>query len=210
MRNFVLSGLLLVTCRTLLADELPAGFESLFNGKDLTGWKMVGGKKADVWRAEDGLLVCQGGGGGWLMTEKEYGDLELRLEYKLPRLGNSGVALRSPLQGNPAYDGMEIQLIDDANWPGLQPWQHTGSIYDVVPASKQANKPLGKWNALRIVAQGRKVRVELNGTLLVDADLHQFQDKFEKHPGLKRQRGHLGLQSYNYRIEFRNLMVKPL
>ncbi len=111
-------------------DKPPPGFEPLFNGKDLTGWKATG--KMNVWGAEKGVLFVQGGGGGWLMTEKEYSDYELRLEYKMPKGGNSGVALRSPLKGDPAYVGMEIQLIDDDNWPGkLQSWQHTGSIYNV-------------------------------------------------------------------------------
>src|SRR5215813_9021405 len=93
--------------------EPPRGFEALFNGKDLTGWKVNEGGNMAVWGAENGILFVNGSGGGWLMTEKEYSDFELQLEYKLPRRGNSGVALRSPMQGNPAYAGMEIQILDD-------------------------------------------------------------------------------------------------
>src|SRR5262245_55688178 len=111
-------------------SKLPEGFVTLFNGKDLTGWKATGNPK--VWGAEDGILFVQGGGGGWLMTTKEYDDFELRLEFKMPKMGNSGVGLRSPLTGDPAYVGMEIQLLDDANWKGLRPYQQTGSIYGVV------------------------------------------------------------------------------
>ncbi|MCI0464662.1 MAG: DUF1080 domain-containing protein [Gemmataceae bacterium] len=191
-------------------DKLPPGFEPLFNGKDLTGWKATG--KMDVWGAEKGILFVQGGGGGWLMTEKEYGDFELRLEYKMPKGGNSGVALRSPLKGDPAYVGMEIQLIDDDNWPGkLQSWQHTGSIYNVVPAAKTANKPLGQWNQMRILARGRRVIVELNGTTLVSADLDNYvKEHAKRHPGILRKSGHIGFQSYNVRVEFRNIYLKPL
>jgi hypothetical protein len=85
-----------------------------------------------------------------------------------------------------------------------------GSIYDVVPPSKDANKPIGEWNKMRIVAKGRQITVELNGEKIVDANLDDFKDHFEKHPGLKRDKGHLGLQCHSERIEFRNIFVKPL
>ncbi len=144
------------------------------------------------------------------MTDKEYGDFELRLEYRMPKMGNSGVALRAPLEGDPAYKGMEIQLLDDANWKGLRPTQYTGAIYDVVGPSKQVGKPFGEWNQMRIVAKGRKVTVELNGTTIVDANLDDYKEHYKRHPGLEREKGHLGLQSYNFRVDFRNLYVKPL
>src|SRR5262249_38705252 len=115
-----------------LTRRVSEDWIKLFNGKDLTGWQATG--KMEVWGAEKDVILCQGGGGGWLMTDKEYGDFELRLEYKMPKGGNSGVGIRSPLQGDPAYVGMEIQLIDDVNWGKLESWQHTGSIYNVVPA----------------------------------------------------------------------------
>jgi hypothetical protein len=192
--------------------DAPEGFEPLFNGKDLTGWKVHNGKM-DVWGAEDGLLFVKGGGGGWLMTEKEYSDFEVRVEYRMPRKGNSGVAIRSPLEGDPAYTGMEIQLLDDETWAKeekLRPEQFTGSIYDVVAPSKQVTKPFGEWNKIRIVAKGRQVTVELNGTVIVDANLDDYKDRAKKHPGLLREKGHIGLQSYNFRVDFRNLYVKPL
>jgi hypothetical protein len=188
---------------------VPEGFTSLFNGKDLTGWKVMGGKM-EVWGAQDGILYVDGKGGGWLMTEKEYGDFELRLEFKVPKKGNSGVALRAPLMGDPAYQGMEIQILDDANYQGLRPAQHTGSIYDVVPPSKDVTKPFGEWNTYKITAKGRQITVELNGTTIVDANLDDHKAAFEKHPGLKREKGHLGLQSHDGRVEFRNIYVKPL
>jgi hypothetical protein len=192
--------------------EAPEGFTPLFNGKTLEGWVVNKGGNMDRWGAEDGLIFTKGGGGGWLMTEKEYGDFELRLEYKVPEKGNSGVGLRSPLEGDPAYVGMEIQILDDPNYKGLRPAQHTGSIYDVVAAEgwDKAEKPQGEWNQYRIVAKGRKVTVELNGTKLVDADLDDYKDRADRHPGLLREKGHLGLQSHDGRVEFRNLYVKPL
>src|SRR5947208_17130280 len=99
---FSLSALLCCLPGMRAADkDVPEGFEKLFNGKDLSGWKVNEGGKLDKWGAQDGLLFTKGGGGGWLMTEKEYTDFELRLEFKVPERGNSGVALRSALKGAP-------------------------------------------------------------------------------------------------------------
>ena len=210
-------ALCLSTHLTAQDTQQEEGFRPLFNGKDLEGWKVSGGKE-EKWAVEGGAICCLGGGGGWLLTTQEYDNYDLRLEYKMSKGGNSGVALRTPLQGNPAYAGMEIQLIDDENWPGLQTWQHTGSIYEIVPAAKQANKPIGEWNQLRIVAKGSRITIELNGETLVDADLTDYKDRVEgdkekgkqPHPGLARTKGHLGFQSYNTRIEFRKVRLKEL
>src|SRR5262245_4389907 len=199
---------------TAADDKTPEGFTALFNGKDLTGWKATG--KMDQWAAENGMIVCKGGGGGWLLTEKDYADFEFRCEYRWAKEGgNSGVALRTPEKGDPAYVGMEIQLIDDENWEKvskfkLADYQHTGSVYDVQPAKLQANKPIGEWNTVRIVCRGRKVTVEQNGKELAAANLDDYKSKFEKHPGLKRENGKVGFQSYNIRVEFRDVYIKEL
>lgn len=217
MLRLVVALCLALTCPCLASAQTSEGFTPLFNGKDLAGWKATG--KADVWGAENGILYVAGGGGGWLLTEKEFKDFELRLEYKMPKMGNSGVGLRTPLPGqqpkgkgwDPAYIGMEIQLLDDANWKGLKEWQHTGSIYNVVPAKMVNSKPFGEWNAMRIVARGKSILIEHNGEVLVDANLADYEKEHaERHPGILRESGHLGLQSYNYRVEFRNIVVKPL
>jgi hypothetical protein len=203
---------------TLRAEDkpntAPEGFTALFNGKDLDGWKATG--KADQWAAEEGSIVCKGGGGGYLLTEKEYGDFEFRCEYKWSKEGgNSGVGIRTPEKGDPAYVGMEIQLIDDENWEKvnkfkLADYQHTGSIYDVQPAKLKANKPIGEWNKVKIVCKGRQVTVEQNGKELVSVNLDDFEKKFDKHSGLKREMGHIGFQSYNIKVEFKNVYVKEL
>jgi hypothetical protein len=195
----------------------PEGWTSLFNGKDLTGWTPTG--KKEVWGAEDGAIFVKGGGGGWLMTDKEYKNFELKLEYKPSFHANSGVALRTPMPGeqpkgkgwDPAYIGMEIQLIDDVNWKGLQPWQHTGSIYNVVPAAKVNPKPIGEWNTIYITAKGPKIKVVHNDEVLVDADLTDYvKEHSAKHPGILREGGHLGFQSHDNRTDFKNIYVKTL
>jgi hypothetical protein len=199
-------------------DKAPEGFEALFNGKDLSGWRVNEGGNIKVWGAEKGILFVNGQGGGWLMTDKEYIDFDLRLEFKLPKAGNSGVALRSALKGNPHSEaGMEIQILDDPWYldknnykPGLKPTQKTGSIYDLVPPSKDALKPIGEWNKMRIIAKGPQITVELNGQKIVDANLNDYKDKEKTHKGMMNKKGHLGLQSHDGRVEFRNLYVKEL
>lgn len=210
MSRYALTLCALGVLASELAAQPPEGFKSLFNGKNLDGWWVAANAKP-VWGAENGVIFCQGGGGGWLMTAEEYGDYELHLEYKMPKMGNSGVGLRSPLRGDPAYVGMEIQLIDDVNWKGLQEWQHTGAIYNVVAPKKINNKEIGEWNAMRIVAKGRQIRVENNGEVLVDANLDDYvKEHGKKHPGILRDKGHVGFQSYNFRVEFRNIYLKEL
>jgi hypothetical protein len=216
MRTALRFGLLAmaVCVASAKAEDKPAnkpeGFITIFDGKSLEGWKPTG--KKEVWAVEDSHIVCKGGGGGWLLTEKEYGDFELRAEYRWEKKGgNSGVALRAPFEGDPAYQGMEIQLIDDEGWPGkLADYQHTGSIYDVQPAKAAKNKPIGEWNTIKITCKGRKVTIVQNDVELVNANLDDYKAKYEKHPGLKRDKGRVGFQSYNVRVEFRNVWIKEL
>lgn len=223
MRRALQLGILLAVCAGATGqaanrpdEQLPEGFTKLFNGKDLSGWRSTG--RPDAWTVEDGVIVCKGGGGGWLLTEKEYGDFEFNCEYRWSKEGgNSGIALRTPLVFNsdPAYAGMEIQLIDDEGWEKvhkskLADYQHTGSIYDVQPAKPADNKKIGEWNGVHIVCKGRKVVIEQNGKELVNANLDDFSAKFERHPGLKRTRGVVGFQSYNIRVEFKNIQIKEL
>jgi len=205
----------LVAAAGTASAQSPGGFTPIFNGKDLAGWKATG--KADAWAVEDGNIVCKSGGGGYLLTDKEYGDFELKFSYRWSKEGgNSGIALRTPREGDPAYKGMEIQLIDDEGWEKvhkskLAPYQHTGSIYDVQPAKGQANSPIGEWNHVRVVCKGNDVLIEQNGKDLLKADLADHKDRAEKnHPGLKRTRGHLGFQSYNIKVEFKDVVVKEL
>lgn len=193
---------------------VPASVETpeeyrIFNGKDLTGWKVSGGKN-EAWGVEDGLLYTTGQAGGWLLTEKEYDDFEFLLEYKVPKGGNSGAALRTPPTGDPAYVGMEIQILDDPSYKGLRPSQHTGSIYDVVASENLKTNPPGEWNQMHIIAKGRQVTVKVNGITVVDANLDDHKERGDRHPGLLRAKGHVGVQSHGSRVEFRNLFVKPL
>jgi hypothetical protein len=196
------------------AAELPEGFVALFDGKSLEGWQLVGSKK-ECWQAEKGLLVCTGGGGGWLMSRRQYSDFELRLDYRLQSGANSGVAIRSPLKGRPSTVGMEIQILDDPwyhkNLKGFKPTQQTGAIYGMVPPSKVPSKPAGEWNTMHIRCEGSRVKVVINAQTVVDTDLTTLHDKYAKvNPGILRTAGHIGLQDHGGRLEFRNLMIREI
>jgi len=182
-----------------------------FNGKDLSGWKAIDGPISS-WHVEDGLLFCSGQGSGWLSTDAEYGNFELELDFRVPAGGNSGVFLRAPHEGNPAFAGMEIQILDDyaAQYAALKPAQYCGSLYDVVAAQPRVSKKAGEWQHMNIVCDANRLKVTLNGTQIVDADLSAHPDKLPTHPGLKRTTGYVGLQNHGSRLDFRNLRIREL
>lgn len=191
------------------------GFVSLFDGKSLDGWQLVGRRNTGRgYVVEDGLLVCPADGGGNLLTEKEYSDFVFRFEFRTEPGGNNGVGIRAPLQGDIAYTGMEIQILDhsDPRYANIKPAQRHGSIYDVFPALPEALKPAGEWNSEEIRAEGRRIKVTLNGTVLVDADLDTVKDEavLKKHPGLLRTSGHIGFLGHGTRVEFRNIRIQEL
>jgi hypothetical protein len=195
------------------AGQAEPGFTKLFNGKNLDEWKLVGGVGAG-YVVQGDRIVCPPDGGGNLFTEKEYANFVLRLEFMLSPGGNNGVGLRAPYEGDAAYQGMEIQVLDDPapQYKNIQPGQHCGSIYLVFPAKQGALKPTGEWNAYEITANGRHVSVQLNGTMVVDADLDSMKDPqvLRAHPGLARKTGHVGLLGHRSHVEFRNLRIKEL
>ena len=187
-------------------EEAKEGFVALFNGKDLDGWQ----GSTDGYVVEDGLLVCKKKGGGTLFTTKEYGDFAFRFEFKLEPAANNGVGIRTPLGCNPAYCGMEIQILD-TEYKNIEPWQAHGSIYGVVPAKTGFLKPAGQWNSEEIRCDGRRVTITLNSEVIVDANLDEVKPiDGHEHPGLKQEKGYLGFLGHGSRIEFRNIRIKTL
>jgi hypothetical protein len=196
--------------RELPFEELP--FEgNLFNGKDLSGWELVGAEEGS-WKVDQGILYTEGKGGGWLSTIREFGNFKLDLEFRVPPDGNSGVFLRAPQEGNPAYAGMEIQVLDDygPKYADLKPWQYTGSIYGLQSPSQRVTKQPDQWQKMEIICDGPEVQVTLNGVMIIDSNLIDYMDKADKHPGIKRRKGHIGLQSHSSKIEYRNIRIKEL
>jgi len=198
----------------LQAAENEPGFANLFDGKSLDGWKLLG-KRGEGYGVKDGVIFCAKGGGGNLLTVREFTNFVLRFEFKLETAANNGIAIRAPLAaGSLAYVGMEIQVLEDtaAQYANLRPAQYNGSIYDVVPAKRGGQKPIGEWNQEEITADGRRIKVVLNGQTIVEADLNTITDgpTLLKHPGLLRDGGHIGFLGHNDYVEFRNLRVKEL
>ncbi|MEO7144512.1 MAG: DUF1080 domain-containing protein [Bryobacteraceae bacterium] len=213
MRYWKLGALLMLGTAAGMAAADP-GFTTLFNGKNLDGWTLVRGV-GPGYVVEDGLLVCPADGGGNLFTKDEYANFVFRFEFRLHEGSNNGIGIRAPLEGDAAYKGMEIQILDnDAPvYRGkLRPAQYHGSIYDVVPAKTGFLKPTGKWNYEEIVAKGRQITVKLNGTTIVDANLDTITDPavLKKHPGLARSTGHIGFLGHRSPVEFRRIRVKRL
>ena len=194
------------------SDE--SGFVSLFDGPTLSGWTLVNGR-GPGYVVRDNTIVCPKDGGGNLFTDKEYGNFVFRFEFRTEPGGNNGIGIRAPRGGDVAYQGMEIQILDDGHemYRGkIRPEQHHGSIYDVIPARTGFLKPAGEWNSEEISANGRRIRVTLNGVIIVDADLDTVREPavLAKHPGLSRTSGHIGLLGHSSLVEFRNLRIRAL
>ena len=197
----------------LAPAEADEGFVPLFNGRDLAGWTGGGGGYA----AEDGKIVVHPErGGGNLYTEKEYSDFVLRFEFKLTPAANNGLGVRAPLEGDAAYAGMELQILEDGSpvyW-GLRPYQYHGSIYGVVPARRGVLRPVGEWNTEEVTVKGRRVTVMVNGVVIVDADLDAASAggtiDGREHPGLTRDSGHIGFLGHGSIVEFRDIRIKEL
>ncbi|MFA7693107.1 MAG: DUF1080 domain-containing protein [Candidatus Hydrogenedentales bacterium] len=191
-------------------ESCEEGFVSIFNGVDLSGW--VGDTKG--YAVEDGCMVCKPGGN--IYTEKEYADFIFRFEFKLTPSANNGVGIRAPLKGSASYDGMEIQILDDRHpkYKDLHEYQAHGSIYGVVPAKRDHLKPVGEWNTEEIIADGRRIKVILNGVTIVDADIDEASKDGtidgKEHPGLKNTKGHIGFLGHGDIVYFRNMLVKEL
>lgn len=201
----------LLLCQMGVAEE--GKFVPLYNGKDLSNWTVMGGK-IDAWKADGEMLSCVQGGGGWLRTKEQYSDYILKLEFRLPKGGNSGVGLRFAPRGNPAHDGMEIQLLDDDDpqYANLKPAQYTGGIYYQAAAQKGHLKKVGEWNTLEITCRGPQVKVVLNGAVVNDVDVDQKTTAEGDYlPLSKRPKvGYIGLQCHDTRVDFRKIELQNL
>ena len=198
----------------LSPEEIKEGFVPIFNGKNLDGWVGVAGS-TDSYYVEDGVLICTEEGREHIFTEKEYADFILRLEIKLAPEGNNGIGIRTEISRQPHIYGMELQVLDNSapKHKDLKPYQYHGSIYGVVPAKRGFQRPVGQWNQQEIVCKGRHVKVTLNGTVIVDADLDKITSTPDEkeHPGLKYEKGHIGLHAHlGGLVYFRNLRIKEL
>ena len=189
------------------------GYQSLFNGRDFTGWEGEGGATESCWSIEDGLLVCSGQKGPWLRSTAEFADFDLRLEYRLSTGGNSGVYVRVPKDGNHHRDndtlpiaGFEVQVLDDAapQHLKLKDYQYSASIYDIAGANPRVSRPPGEWNTLEINCRGQRVTTWHNGYMVTDVTSTESPLL-----GLRSVNGFLGLQNHSTVVKFRDLRIGP-
>lgn len=198
----------------LTETEISEGFESLFNGKNLDGWQ---GNLTDYF-AENGEMVVNPklGGHGNIYTEKEYSDFILRFDFQLTPAANNGLGIRAPLEGDAAYVGMEIQILDNTDpvYANLHEYQYHGSVYGVIPAKREFLKPLGEWNSEEVIAKGTHIKVILNGETIVDGDIKEASRNGtldgKDHSGLLREKGYIGFLGHGSELKFRNLRIKDL
>lgn len=197
----------------LLRGDDPGGFKSIFNGKDLTGWAGA----TDACRVTDSAIEWLRGKDGTLHTEEEFADFIVRFEFKLPPGGNNGLAIRYPGKGNPAYDAMtECQVLDEqyekVTGNKLDPRQVHGSVYGMVAALTGYQYPAGEWNYQEVTVKGPTIKVELNGTRILDADVSKVTEFMadKPHPGKDRKSGYFGFAGHDDPVMFRNISIKPL
>ena len=197
----------------ILASHGGAGFKTIFNGRDFTGWA----GPTNEYEVVGGAIQCRPHKGGTIYTTDEYSDFMARLEIKLPPGGNNGLAIRYPGHGDTAYHGMcEIQVLDDdyekATGEKIDPRQAHGSAYGMVAAARGYQHPIGEWNFEEVTIKGPKIKVELNGTVILDCDLSTVTEFMANHPhpGKDRTKGSFGFAGHNDPVAFRNIQIKPL
>lgn len=190
---------------TLSLASLHAETIALFNGKDLTGWQ------GDGYTVEDGTLTCTPKGRN-LISEETYQNYVLEFDFKLPPAGNNGIGIHYPGSGDAAYTGLEIQLLDDSSpkYEKLKPYQYHGSLYTLKSSKKGHLNPVDQWNHQKITVRGKRIKVELNGTLINEANLIDLQKIHPKHTGLRRRSGHICLCGHGSRVQFKNINLTQL
>jgi hypothetical protein len=194
--------------------------ENLLRDSALTGWKVLDGKR-DSWVLAGNMLSCVKPGGGWLCTENVYGDFVCRFEYRLTPGANTGISFRCSDVGSPSSTGYEIQLLDDSSekYAHLRPEQYTGSLYYKRPPLKKAPaRPVGEWNHAEIVCLGGELRVTINDELVNEVNLTEITPLIQRASAqqpsglspLKPTIGHIALQGYSSRVDFRNVQLDDL
>lgn len=198
----------------LSPEEEATGFKPLFNGKNLDNW--IGNKVDYV--VEDGLLVVnpKEGAHGNLFTDKEYSDFIFRFEFQLTPGANNGLGIHAPLEGDAAYVGKELQILDNtaAIYKDLQDYQYHGSVYGIIPAKRGFLKPVGEWNVQEVMVKGDDIKITLNGTVILEGNMKEASKNgtadHKVHPGLLRNKGYIGFLGHGSELKFRNIRIKEL
>ena len=196
----------------ILASKGGNDFKSAFNGKNFEGWA----GPTNNYSVDHGSIQCIKGKGGTIYVNDELGNFSARMEFKLPPGGNNGLAIRYPGSGDTAYVGMcELQVLDDSakKYAKLHPAQYHGSAYGMVPAARGYQRPVGEWNFQEVTVDGSRIRVELNGTLILNADLANVEKPMYdlgKFKGRLRKSGYFGLAGHGDAVSFRNISIRNI
>jgi hypothetical protein len=210
-RNLFLREIPADEANTILSAADAKGFIPIFDGRSLGGWAGA----VENYEVVDGVIRCKPGKGGVVYHRKEYSDFVARVEFRVPAGGNNGLAIRYPGQGTASATAMcELQILDDAadQYARLDPRQYHGSVYGLVAARRGSLRPVGEWNFQEVTVQGPRIKVELNGTVIVDADVSKVAEFMggKPHPGKDRTSGYFGFAGHNDPVAFRNVSIKPL
>lgn len=209
------------------AEAQKGKWVTLFDGKSLNGWhSWQQDKVLPQWKIEDGAVVLAEKGGKDLVTDKEYGDFELELEWKIAEGGNSGIiyhVIEDKKYCCPYSTGPEIQVLDDVKHPdakaGKDGNHKSGSLYDMLPPNEfSAVKPAGEWNKAKIVIKGGKGESWLNGKKVVEFptqgaewDKLVANSKFKTWQGFgAASKGKIALQDHGDKVSYRNIRIKEL
>jgi hypothetical protein len=219
LKNSALLSLVgLAACSYSIADrDGPAeagrpAFVDMFNGRDLTGWGGEGKAKVNGYIWQDGMLRSTPESRN-LVTDREYSNYILEFEFQLTPGANNGLGIHYPGEGNPAFAGMEIQILDGEHekYAGkLKDYQHHGSLYSLKPAKHGYSKPVGEWNFQRVTVRGPQVTVELNGTPILDANLDELSERNPEHDGVRRRSGKIAFCGHGDVIRVRNMRIAEL
>lgn len=209
-RNIYVRELNIEQATKLLAGS-EDGFTPIFNGKDLEGW----GGPVQNYEVVDGAVRCKAGHGGTIYHNEMLNDFVARLEFKVPEGGNNGLAIRYPGQGDTAYVGMcELQVLDNESpkYAKLDARQYHGSAYGMAAAHRGYQRKPGEWNYQEVTVKGSTIKVELNGSVILDTDLSKITEYMANspHPGKDRTEGFFGFAGHGDAVEFRNVRVKKL
>ena len=219
---FIVCAILVAVCanagmNALTPAEKQAGWELLFDGKTLNGWKATG--NADAWAVQDGVIAILKNGGGYLATGDKYGNFILSMEFKMDKACNSGIFIHWADLSNPVQRGEEVQLFD--SFGKAKPDKHDcGAVYDCLAPRYQSAKPAGEWNKIVITCRNNLVIVDLNGKRVIYMNLDRWTtphmnpdgtpNKFETAYKDMPRVGHIGLQDHGHKCWFRNIKIKVL
>ena len=195
----------------ILSRRENDSFKLLFNGENLDGWQGA----VDNYEVVDGAIRCKAGHGGLLLTDDEYSNFVARVEFRLPPGGNNGLAIRSPLTGDAAYQAMtELQVLDSEHpkYAKLDSRQYHGSAYGMIAAKRGYLRETGQWNFQEVTVNGSRIKVELNGNVILDGDVADVTEFLadRAHPGKDRKSGFFGFAGHSDPVQFRNVSIREL